>query len=126
MKKIFFTCFASIGLLLSCSEDETTQQQEAQELANMLTEIKKMSASETCNDPLKWAFTAIGIKVCGGPTSYIPYSKNIDTLKFLNNVNDYNIAEEKFQKKWGIYSDCKVIRKPSKIICQNGNPVFEY
>ena len=100
--------------------------QEAQQLNQMLNEIKTMASVTECINSAEWRFTHYGSKACGGPVGYIAYSVNIDTTLFLNKVKAHINAEDTYNKKWGIASDCSLPAQPTGIKCENGNPVFEY
>ncbi len=115
-----------ISLSFSCDSEERTQEQEAQKLELMLSEIKNLSTSTNCDESSEWTFTALGSKACGGPSGYIAYSTKIDTKSFLEKVAKYTSAQEKYNQKWGIISDCASIAPPIGIICENGKPTFKY
>ena len=120
------TLFLVLTLYISCSNEELTQDQEAEKLENMLTVIEKLASTTTCEESSSWTFTAIGSKACGGPTAYIAYSTKIDTKSFLEKVNEYTLAQAKYNDKWNLYSDCSVPSQPTGVICQNGIPTFIY
>ena len=128
MKKLkFIAIFLLIGICLSCSSDDgLTQEQEGNNLNEMFSEIESLASSVNCNDSSEWTFTSYGEKACGGPVGYIAYSKNIDTVLFLKKIEAHRTAQQKFNEKWGIISDCSLPAEPSGVICENGNPVFEY
>lgn len=130
MKKLLIKStgiFFLLVLCFSCSDDDgLTQKQEADNLEQMFSEIESMAFSVDCNDSSEWTFTSYGDKACGGPVDYIAYSTNIDTALFLQKIEEHRIAQQKFNKKWGIISDCSLIVEPSGVICEDRNPVFEY
>ncbi|HMB62585.1 MAG TPA: hypothetical protein VKN36_05905 [Eudoraea sp.] len=95
-------------------------------LNDLLEEIEQLSASQTCEDADQWKFTALGLKPCGGPSSYIAYSSKIDTTLFLDKVKRYNKEVMEYNKKTGAVSDCALIEKPAEVLCDNGSPVFLY
>ncbi len=119
-----------IGMLLllvicfSCKEEELTQAQDLQNLDQMLAEITSMAASVTCDDSSKWLTTSYGSKACGGPVGYIAYSQDIDTTLFLEKVEEHRKAEDEFNRKWGIISDCALAAEPNEVLCEDGKPVF--
>ena len=116
-----------LTVFIFCSEDiETTKEQDAQKLELLFAEIKTLSTSVACVDSSEWTFTAYGSKPCGGPIGYIAYSSKIDTVFFLRKIDEYTVAQENFNKKWGIISDCTVTPVPSDVVCSNGKPVLEY
>ena len=110
----------------SCSDndDSLTQQDEAQKLEEMFAEIKALSTSEPCIDASQWTFTSYGSKACGGPIGYIAYSLKIDTALFLKKIEEHRKAQQEFNNKWGLNSDCSVPTKPEGVTCENGKPQF--
>jgi hypothetical protein len=116
-----------LGMFFSCNNnDGSTQEQEAQNLNQMLSEIESLANSEKCTDPEEWTVTSYGSKACGGPVGFIAYSSKIDTELFLEKIEEHRVAQEEFNQKWGILSDCSVPPEPTGIICENESPVFEY
>ena len=128
MKKLNFIGIALlIGICFSCNDDDAlTQEQQAQNLDQMFSEIEILATSENCDDSAEWTFTSYGSKACGGPLGFIAYPINIGTELFLKKIEEYTTAQQEFNQKWGIVSDCYVPSQPSEIICENGSPVFEY
>ncbi|MFT5145982.1 MAG: hypothetical protein ACI8RP_001911 [Urechidicola sp.] len=128
MKKLNFIGIALlIGICFSCNNDDAlTQEQQAQNLDQMFSEIEILATSENCDDSAEWTFTSYGSKACGGPLGFIAYPINIGTELFLKKIEEYTTAQQEFNQKWGIVSDCYVPSQPSEIICKNGSPVFEY
>jgi hypothetical protein len=128
MKKLkFIGIFFLIGICFSCSDSEgVTQEQEAQILNQMFSEIENLASNVNCNNSSQWAFTNYGSKACGGPIGFIAYSTNIDIDSFLEKIEEHRTAQKEFNEKWGIISDCSIPSQPSGIICENGKPVFEY
>ena len=128
MKKLNFIGIALlIGICFSCNDDDAlTQEQQAQNLDQMFSEIEILATSENCDDSAEWTFTSYGSKACGGPLGFIAYPINIGTELFLKKIEEYTTAQQEFNQKWGIVSDCSVPSQPSEIICENGRPVFEY
>lgn len=128
MKKLkFIGIFFLIGICFSCSDSEgVTQEQEAQILNQMFSEIENLASNVNCNNSSQWAFTNYGSKACGGPIGFIAYSTNIDIDSFLEKIEEHRTAQKEFNEKWGLISDCSIPSQPSGIICENGKPVFEY
>lgn len=124
-KSIGFTFLMT--LFVCCTaDDENTQEQEAQYLTQLLTEIEMLAASENCNVSSEWTFTSYGSKACGGPTGYIAYSRTIDVDSFLAKIEKHKTAEQEFNVKWAIVSDCAFATSPTAVNCENGKPVLEY
>ena len=116
-----------IGICFSCDGDvELTQEQEAQYLNQLFSKIENLAASENCDDSTEWTFTSYGSKACGGPFGFIAYSLKIDTELFLEKIEDHRTAQQEFNEKWGIISDCSIPSHPSGVVCENGSPFFKY
>ena len=131
MKQLFIFSLSIIIALGSCKTEKVetpqlTQEQESELLQKQYENIVSISESEDCLNSNDWLFTAIGNKACGGPTGFIAYSQNIDTVNFLNLVEDYTLAQKDYNQKWGIMSDCSVPPSPSSVKCENGFPVLIY
>lgn len=111
----------------SCTEEaEMTQEQEAQYIQQLFTEIETMAKSVPCENATEWRFTSYGSKACGGPVGFIAYSNSIDPEFFLQKVAAHRTAQENYNEKWRIVSDCSAPAQPSAIACDNGIPVFVY
>lgn len=116
-----------LGICLSCDNDnELTQEQEAENLSQLFAEIESLASMQDCTDPSIWNFTSYGHKACGGPVGFIAYSTTIDTVLFLEKIETHRAAQQDFNIKWGIFSDCSIPVQPSGLVCENGKPVFEY
>ena len=128
MKKITaIGIFFLFGICISCSQnDGLTQQEEAQKLGTLLSEIERLAASKSCEDASEWRYTSYGEKACGGPVGFIAYATTIDTGDFLEKIAAHRAAERVFNIKWGIISTCDAPLEPSGIVCKNGTPVFMY
>ena len=128
MKKITaIGIFLLFGMCISCSQnDGLTQQEEAQKLGTLMSEIERLAVSKSCEYASEWRYTSYGEKACGGPVGFIAYATTIDTAAFLEKIAAHRAAEQAFNKKWGIISTCDAPVEPSGIICENGTPVFTY
>jgi len=105
---------------------DTTIEHDRAVLDTLLTEIRNIAESETCENADEWKFTRIGSKACGGPTGYVAYSDKIDEAGFLEKVQAYTNAEADFNRKWGIFSNCAIEPEPKSVSCENGKAVFNY
>jgi len=95
-------------------------------LLNLATEIRSQAAAESCENAEDWKFTSIGSKACGGPTGYLPYSVNIDTVLFFRLVEAHRLQEQEFNETWGVVSDCALALAPTDVICEDGKPVLVF
>lgn len=120
----FFKLILTFVLLvfLSCSSDD----EQANDLEEQFTALTVLSESVVCEDSSDWRFAGIGSKPCGGPTGYIAYSIKIDTVGFLNQLENYNEAVRARNEREGLISDCAVEPAPTTIQCQDGKAVLIY
>ena len=125
MKKLII--FLLFSFLLSCDgrSDSSTKSAEEAVLTEMATNIANISASINCSDAADWKIVGIGVKACGGPTSYIAYHKSVEST-ILPLINSYNSYMEAFNKRWNVISDCSVNNMPSKVECINGKVALSY
>jgi len=131
MKQLLIISLSIVSLFSSCKTDtiespSLSQGQELKLLQKQHANIVSLSESEECTSSNDWLFAPIGNKACGGPTGFIAYSQNIDTVNFLQLVEDYTLAQKNYNKKWGAISDCSTPPSPKRIICKNGVAVFVY
>ena len=127
MKKINVFLFLLVLIFVSCSNtNEISQEEDQQYLLDMFAEIEALANSEQCINASEWLITAIGAKACGGPTGYIAYSNKIDTTFFLQKVKEYTTAQDEFNKKWNVVSDCSIPQEPLSVTCVEGSPIFVY
>ena len=104
----------------------TEQEIEHRNLMDLFNEIQNLSYSVSCSNAGDWLFTEYGAKACGGPQGFIPYSSQINTVDFLQKVENYTQAEKDFNLKWGVISDCSIPNAPISVECQNGFPILIY
>lgn len=129
MKKITFMLLAMCSTLLSCSNDDsTTQEEDYAALKIMYDEIISLSLIKSlpCTNTEEWAFKGIGAKPCGGVSYYIPYAKKINLTVFETKIKAYNNAVEAFNKKWELISTCEVTSMPKAVTCVEGKPALIY
>ncbi|MFT4857138.1 MAG: hypothetical protein ACI9UV_001307 [Algoriphagus sp.] len=120
--------FSAFFLLMSCnlSTDEGGGEASPIALDQLWTEINQLATSQTCTNVSDWTFTPIGSKPCGGPMSYLAYSRKIDEKRFLELVQAYTELQADFNKRTGAFSDCALVQRPSGVICENSKAVLVY
>lgn len=127
MRTTFFLLITLLIGFTSCEKNtDDDRAQDELELRNMFGEITDLANSVPCTDSNDWEFIPYGSKACGGPQGYIAYSKSIDVDKFKDMVEDYSQAEEEFNIKYKIVSDCSVVQAPNGVICKDGKLEFIY
>jgi hypothetical protein len=121
MKHVVFT-FLLIPVLVSCSLDDSSnrQQDEFEQLQITRSSIEQVAKSIPCADDNQCKAVAFGSKPCGGPWTYLAYNDGIDEEAFLEMVANFNAAEDAYNLKWGIVSDCMVVGPPTSVECIDG------
>lgn len=104
----------------------TAQEIAHRKLMDLYNEIVNIAYSESCSNASDWLFVGFGAKACGGFQGYLPYSKKIDTVAFLDKINAYNLAEKEYNIKFSIISDCSIIPEPTSITCKNSFARLNY
>ncbi|MEQ9306640.1 MAG: hypothetical protein RJQ14_22190 [Marinoscillum sp.] len=123
----FTHLLAIVSIALACEEsNQMTQEEELQEIIRMREEIGSISLSETCTNEEDWSYVGIGHKPCGGPAEYVPYSILIDVEAFEDLVEMYTMAQMEYNNRWGIASDCSLVTAPTRVTCEEGEPVLIY
>ncbi|GGH09292.1 hypothetical protein FAZ19_02045 [Sphingobacterium alkalisoli] len=127
MKSILFVVVFTLTSLTAC-EKSSSQIQNADEknLTALRSKISAIVDTASCIHSENWNFTPIGSKACGGPKGYIAYPNTIDTDAFLKLVQEYNKAEQDYNRKYDIASDCMYVMPPKEVTCENGKPVLAY
>lgn len=114
-------------LVGSCNKTNgLTQEQELRNINELFNEINDLAANANCDNANEWHFTDYGSKACGGPVGYIAYSTTIDTVLFFQKIEEHRSLQHAYNVRWKIISDCSVPLQPTRVICDNGHPVFEY
>jgi hypothetical protein len=126
MKNALF--FSAFLLLMSCNLSTEEGGGDASPIAldQLWTEINQLATSQTCTNASDWTFTPIGSKPCGGPLSYIAYSRKIDEKRFFELVNNYTALQADYNKRNGAVSDCALVARPTGVICENSKAVLAY
>nr|WP_294788521.1 hypothetical protein [uncultured Flavobacterium sp.] len=125
MKKLSFIVFAVSLIFFSCSNDNSTMEEESARLSKMYAELVTDSQinSKTCTNPDEWAILRFNESLCSG---YIIYNKSIDTVVFRKKVNKYIEAHGKFDAKWGILYDCVTLPSTAEISCVEGKATLTH
>ncbi|WP_075349731.1 hypothetical protein [Algoriphagus marinus] len=121
---LFLSFFLVVGCNLSGSDGAGDFSPIA--LDQLWTDINQLATSQNCTDANDWTFTPVGSKPCGGPMTYIAYSKKIDETKFLELVQSYTELQADYNKRTGAGSDCAIVQRPSGVICENSKAVLVY
>lgn len=93
-------------------------------LTEKYKEIQTIAASVPCSKGSDWDTFPIGAKACGGPAGYIPFLPGKHGPDFFKKIEDYTKAQKAFNTKWGLFSDCAIENKPTRVDCVDGKPVM--
>ena len=117
--KRLWSCIGILLIPLGCVEEESQQDAEAQ-LRAMRAKIEARVGIPTCSDSGDCALIAFGSKPCGGPWTYLVYSRaTTDTGALAARVREYNDMEDRYNHKYPVISDCSVPPVP-RLACDNG------
>ena len=118
----FFILISAFAALFPFELLESGEKQEAEKksLLAKKQQIADFIAADSCITDSGCRFIAFGSKPCGGSWEYLMYPASIDTARLFNMISEYNKAEEAYNKKWGIMSDCSVPAPPDSVKCVDG------
>ena len=121
--KLILALFLFIGSVSGCEQAEDDQEITAKNLEKQLTEIHSVINVDSCSETGECRFLAYGSKACGGPQGYLLFSNQVDIEALTKMVEEYNKAEDAYNKKFGVISDCMVVAPPAQLSCRNGKCV---
>ncbi|MCF6181238.1 hypothetical protein [Lutibacter sp.] len=119
--KLLFKTIVILTIVFGCSNNsDTSQEEDLAALTLLNNNIEQLISAGTCSENTNCDFIAFGSKACGGPKSYLIYSTSINVELLKEKVAEYNLKEDLYNKKWGIFSDCTVVSPPTSVECING------
>jgi len=121
--KLILALFLFIGSISGCEQAEDNQEITAKNLEKQLAEINSVINADSCSETGECSFLAYGSKACGGPQGYLLFSNQVNVEALTKMVEEYNKAEDAYNKKFGIISDCMYATPPEKLECVNGKCV---
>ena len=137
---MMYTAMLTIGSILlvatlACSEapEQALAQEETEPTLEAdsarLAAIKKMTeellGERRCSKSSECAAVAFGSKPCGGPWTYLVYSKTgTDENALLDIVMEYNQFNRTVNERHGLISDCMLVNEP-RLDCVNGLCVIQ-
>ena len=121
--KLFLLLLLFIGSVSSCDQVVDDQEISAKNLEKQLSEIHVIINAENCSGTNQCKFLAYGKKACGGPQGHLLFSNQVNVEALTQMVEEYNNAEDSYNKKFGIISDCMYATPPAKLECVNGKCV---
>lgn len=78
-------------------------------LQAMYLEVYAMAQDRTCSDPSACASLPLGSKACGGPQTYLVYSKErVNETELLAKVTQLGVYECEYNREHSVLSTCNV------------------
>lgn len=121
--KLFLALFLFMGSVSGCEQAEDNQEITAKDLEKQLAEIHSLINADSCSETGECSFLAYGSKACGGPQGYLLFSNQVNVEALSKMVEEYNKAEDAYNKKFGVISDCMFVTPPTQLACENGKCV---
>ena len=109
----------SVFFIIGCSK-EKSKNKDKQQLEQLLKKIRTLAESSQCGSDIQFQTLPIGQKACGGPSSYVAYTKTINVKELEKLIANYNQLEKRYNSKWQIASDCAFVSGPRSVNCNNG------
>lgn len=105
---------------LAQEEAEPTQEQDFARLAAIKKKTEELLGEPRCSKSSECAAVAFGSKPCGGPWTYLVYSRmSVDEDALLEIVKEYNQFNRDVNERHGLISDCMLVTEP-RLDCVNG------
>ena len=121
--KLFLALFLFIGSVSGCEKAEDDQEITAKNLEKQLAEIHSVINADSCSETGECRFLAYGSKACGGPQGYLFFSNQVNVEALTTMVENYTKAEDAYNRKFDVSSDCMFAMPPTQLACENGKCV---
>jgi hypothetical protein len=121
--KFFFKIVALFIVLQSfqCSDStEPSSDITVTQLDGKKQEIQNYINSFSCAESVGCSFIAFGTKPCGGPNTYLIFSKSVNLTKLKEMVENYNEMNSLYNIQTNAVSDCMYVTPPTEVKCVNG------
>ncbi len=116
MHKTIPLLVASIALL-GCNEGQRvipTRLTDRATLEAMYQEIRDLTQDRTCQDTPECAALPLGSKPCGGPWTYLVYSKStVNEVELQARVLHLGVYEAQYNEEYHVVSDCSLATAPN-------------
>lgn len=111
----------AIGALVfaqSCTK--ASSDEKVSNTEDLYAQIQQAASNQGCNSSADCGLLAIGAKACGGPESYMVYSKsNSDEAKLQEMAQSYKKARQQYNEDNQIMSTCEITPKPQVSCVRN-------
>ena len=109
-----------LGLLGCAQKDSTITSAGCPSSTSLNDEIQKLVSDKSCTNAQDCSHKAYGYKACGGPSTFLIYSKkNVNEADLTQKVDNYNSVVEKCVKESGLSGECSVPNVPT-LACNAG------
>ena len=125
MKKMVFslTMLLSVSLTQACSQANSSNSPEnSSDSSNkdLYSQIQELANVEGCTSSSDCALLPVGNKPCGGPESYMPYSKtNSDVAQLQKLGQQYSEMRKQYNKDNQVMGNCVMTPKPQVSCLRN-------
>ena len=125
MKKMVFslTMLLSVSLIQACSQANSSNSPEnSSDSSNkdLYSQIQELANVEGCTSSSDCALLPVGNKPCGGPESYMPYSKtNSDVAQLQKLGQQYSEMRKQYNKDNQVMGTCVMTPKPQVSCLRN-------
>jgi hypothetical protein len=122
IKLLLSTLISTAFILNACWQNETITSKpgECPGATDLDKQIQTLISDKSCTNIQDCAYKAYGYKHCGGPSSYLIYSKKtVSEAELLQKVDSYNSIIEKCVKDSKMSGTCDTPMVPN-LSCDNG------
>lgn len=116
MKMRLTAALAALLLSAACwsvSSPESSLEEDQAVLQRMETEARALAGIGGCTSGDQCRSAPVGVKACGGPRTHVVYcAATTDTVALFRKLDELRRAEEAFNQKYGIASNCAYVSPP--------------
>ena len=120
---VSLSLIGALNLIQSCSQADSQNDNannQAPSTKDLYSQIQELANVEGCTSSSDCALLPIGNKPCGGPESYMPYSKtNSDVAQLKKLGQEYSKMREQYNKDNQIMGTCVITPKPQVSCLRN-------
>ncbi|HEX7243300.1 MAG TPA: hypothetical protein VF263_23660 [Longimicrobiaceae bacterium] len=116
MKKRLMAALAALLVSAACwsvSAPDSSLEEDQAVLQRVEGEARALAGAGGCTDGAQCRTAPVGAKACGGPRTYVVYcATTTDTVALFRKLDELRRAEEGFNQKYGVASNCAFVSPP--------------
>ncbi len=116
MKKRLTAALAALLVSAACwsvSAPDSSFEEDQAVLQRMEGEARALAISTGCAAGDRCRTAPVGAKACGGPRTHVVYcATTTDTVALFRKLDELRRAEEGFNQKYGVASNCAYVSPP--------------